>query len=374
MNDLLIPNRILHAINSKPKSLSLATNFLMDYFVDNIPLFLEFLDQFFKALTEDVSEDSIAAAAKGLALLSPICEKFGLYQEKVKLEALCFERTNPVAHKALSDDFEEFKEHADKWIKQSAARLNEVLSRHGFHCNISGRYKELYSIHLKLRKKGLSRLSQLNDLFGLRVVTQGNNENECYEILNLLHDEFYPVPKRFKDYVIVPKINGYQSIHTGLRGILPEYENSIEVQIRTPLMHQFAENGLAAHWIYTRSKHSNLLTEKGRALKENLSIKVSENSEKIHVLTYKGDLIPIKKETTCLDLAYFIHTDLGHHAQSAEVNGIESPLSTVLKNGDLVKIVEGKTGLPTEEQFKIFTTQHAKTKLKALTKKHPQHV
>ena len=109
-------------------------------------------------------------------------------------------------------------------------------------------------------------------------------------------------------------------------------------------------------------------------MKENLSIKVSENSEKIHVLTYKGDLIPIKKETTCLDLAYFIHTDLGHHAQSAEVNGIESPLSTVLKNGDLVKIVEGKTGLPTEEQFKIFTTQHAKTKLKALTKKHPQHV
>ena len=373
MEPFPLPHHILTHVRLEERSIELCIDYLTQVFLEDVDSFLDFVHLIMKDLAEDFSEDKMQLALKSLAILSPLCERFGLYQEKNKLDDLCLRLSNPPAYYRLSKELEQYKTHADQWIRKIVSRLNKVLSQKGHYCNIKGRYKHIYSIHQKLKKIGQDNVDKLSDLFGVRIIVPTQDEALCYEILHVLHDEFLPMVGSFKDYIAIPKINGYQSLHTGLKGVLEEYNLPIEIQIRTPVMDAFAEQGLAAHWRYAQKKESRLVNQIEQSLKKQLRSLGKIQGDVLHVLTYKGDFLRIEKGSTALDFAYFIHSDLGKQAEQAIINGVSVPLSTLLQEGDCIEIVKGKRVNSFLEQLKGVRTRLARTKIQQLIKKAPLH-
>ncbi len=326
-------------------------------------------------------ESQVRKASETLQVYCPIAHRLGFGDIKNELEDLCFYYLDPVHYHEVASLVEAKKRERQRMVDKMINEIADMLKEHNFKFRIFGRSKHLYSIYKKMTTKN-KRFDEIFDLYAIRVVTQ--TELNCYEILGYIHAKYRPMPGRLKDYIAMPKVNMYQSIHTT---ILDADGNIFEVQIRTEEMDSIAEQGIAAHWSYKEGRLYNSEKEQ-KEIENKLSwyhdmIAMMDESElehpsemlntiqkdifeaNIYVMSPKGRVIELPNGATPLDFAYRIHTEVGHNAIGSIVNGALVPLNTQLKTGDIVQIRTSKqaTG-PSEDWLKIVKTSHAKNKIK----------
>ena len=325
-------------------------------------------------------------AKETLDVYAPIAHRLGLSGIKNELEDLCFLYLEPQKYHEIAHMVEVKKDERAKLVEKMINEISEMLNEHHFSFRIFGRSKHLYSIHKKMVTKN-KRFEEILDLHAIRIVTE--TELNCYEILGYIHAKYHPIPGRLKDYIAMPKMNMYQSLHTT---IVADEGNIFEVQIRTEQMDEVAELGVAAHWRYKEGKGYNKEKEQ-REIEEKLSWyrdlttmtdDVDPSSPEdymnvlqrdifeanVYVMSPLGRVIDLPNGSTPLDFAYRIHTEVGHSTIGALVNGYLVPLNTVLKTGDVVQIRTSKqSNGPSEDWLKIVKTAHARNKIKAFLQK-----
>lgn len=317
-------------------------------------------------------------AQETLNIYSPIASRLGIYKIKNELDTLCFKYLYPNDYDRLTDELAEIIGRQNTTIKNSKSILLKTLSTAGIKASVEGRIKNSYSIYRKLRQKGRNYVSELYDIFALRIVV--DTEAECYQVLGLAHKHWTPLSRRFKDYIAIPKSNGYQSLHTTLIGLCPKLHNQpIEIQIRTKEMNDVAELGIAAHWHYKEQKGSVDIDQDKLAwvrnlvdLHENLksnsefieSLSVDIFHDRIFVLTPNGDVMDLPYDATPVDFAYAIHTNIGHCCRGAKANNMIVPLDYKLKNGQVVEIITNNQEQPNRYWLSFVVTSHAKARIK----------
>lgn len=331
--------------NTDPRNRTLLTEYLFNTFApspETLYAFLLFLKQELHATPRTKQTKHIATHY--LRTLSPLCERFGIFEEKNVLDALCFKITEPQHYRGVESVLSRYRRTSAKVIAEVTAILQRLLESAGHACTIEGREKHLYSIYRKIQRKRSTSPLALQDIFAFRIILHGNATEECFAVLNLLHDHFEPVVSDFKDYITIPKINGYQSIHTILNRVIPDLDLPIEVQIRTQAMHEFAEKGLASHWLYARDKHTELLSEKDQKLVAHFLFlsEAAARERTIYCLSPAGDLVKLPDGSTVIDFAYQIHTEIGNHARAARVNGSPQEISYRIREGDIVEVLTAK--------------------------------
>jgi len=333
---------VLLFFNDRLENRELVTDYFFEHFVQAPEKFYEFI-QFFKKKILKIrqKESRIKAAKRYLQIISFLCERFGFCEEKRELDDLCFKITSPLSYKKISRELSFYQKKSEDTVSSILDAIQDTLRKKNHRCFIKGRYKNIYSIYKKLEKKRQKKIENLVDIFAFRIITEKNNTEECFEILNLLHDEFYPVANYFDDYITVPKVNGYQSLHTGLTRIIPELDIPVEVQIRTQEMDQFAEKGVASHWIYGREKKSTIPNEKEKKISDyfNHLSKTNDQEKMIYCFSYKGDVLKLKRGSTILDFANRIHTELPKRASAALVNGNRKKIHYQIQEGDQIKLI-----------------------------------
>ena len=281
-------------------------------------------------------------AEETLVVYAPIAHRLGIAKIKNLLEDLSFRIIYPDDYRKIAEYIESNDQNIHIKLNGFITKVKESLNKRGFHRDdfeIVGRVKHYYSIYLKMHRKGIS-IEEVLDLLAVRIIVK--EPIECYQVLGALHLDFTPLISRFKDYVALPKDNGYQTIHTTLFG----NESIFEAQIRTKQMHHLAEYGIAAHWKYKDggTQHFNLdwlrsLPYQDDSIEEFYELAKSDLfSEDIVVFSPKGDSFTLPKGSVALDFAYQIHTEVGDYAKSAYVNKIKASLLTILKNGDIIRI------------------------------------
>lgn len=296
-------------------------------------------------------------AKETMDIYVPLADRIGLHVIKAELEDLAFQILEPDEYVVITRRMAEWREQ-DDLVGKVIGVLRQELKRAGIEAEVSGREKAVYSVYQKMVKKSLA-FDQLTDVVAYRIVVA--DKRSCYEVLGMLHDRFKAIPGRFKDYISAPKPNGYQSLHTSVVG---PFGNRMEVQIRTREMHDVAENGVAAHWLYKPGKGTDVKGEAAVVAKEPGSspyrwlkslveqlqgvddpaefyenAKLELFSDNVFAFTPKGDVVQLPRGATPLDFAYAVHSNLGHKTVSAKVNGSVVPLRRVLENGDMVEIV-----------------------------------
>ena len=279
----------------------------------------------------------------------------GMHRIRDELEDLSFEVLNEDARKLIKDRLDKIKENNLINFNNISDEFFEILKIKNLTPKIVGREKTPFSIWRKIQNKKIS-LEQLTDIIGFRILV--NNIDECYKTLGIFHSKFSAIPGKFKDYISTPKINKYKSIHTSVIG--PK-KNRIEIQIRTNEMNEFAERGIASHWKYKSSEKFNSLTWKEYDWLADLVEIMDKNEnpedsfeytklqmfqENVFCFTPKGSVIKLPKEASPIDFAYAVHTKVGDTAIGCEINGKESPLQSILRNGDVVKILTSKKDSP----------------------------
>ncbi|HLG25429.1 MAG TPA: TGS domain-containing protein, partial [Candidatus Gracilibacteria bacterium] len=309
----------------------------------------------------------------------------------------------PRQYEHLKADLEEHMAQRESSIDDIKKELRNFLHEHGIEAEVEGRVKNLYSIYKKLKLKSHTTLADVFDVFAIRIIvpTKYNQQNKevndhLYALLGLIHSRWRPIGDRFKDYVAVPKPNGYQSLHTAVVGLSRSLVQPTEIQIRSQRMHSEAEYGIASHWLYEVTKKS---VKKGQSIfsAENLSdeqspikkyvdwiqsvsraqgdlkngkdlleaLKIDAFTDRIYVMTPTGDIKDLPQGATPVDFAYAVHTDIGHRCQLARVNGSVVPMDYALKNGDIVEIVLGKHPQPKPVWLSYVKTTGAKNKIRA---------
>jgi len=318
-------------------------------------------------------------AEETLTVYSPIAARLGIYRIKNELDDLSFKHLYPKDYEMLLDDMKVTVGMQQNILKTSKTILSKTLKKAGIKAELEGRVKNLYSIYKKLRKKDRNYISELYDIFALRIIVK--DEPTCYQTLGILHKNWTPLARRFKDYIGHPKPNGYQSLHTTLIGLCPNVHNQpIEVQIRSKDMNMIAKYGVAAHWQYKEKggysiaipedklKWIQSLVTLHESLKSNTefieSLNVDMFHDRIFALTPKGDVLDLPKGATPIDFAYSIHSDLGHKCKGAKVNGQMVPLDFKLQNGQIVEILTGNTIQPNRYWLSFVVTSHAKNRIK----------
>ena len=314
-----------------------------------------------------------------LTIYSPIAARLGIYRVKNELDDLAFKYLYPKDFERLLADLKETTGQQQNIIKTSKSVLDKTLKKAGIKHDLEGRVKHLYSIYKKLRRKDKNYVSELYDIFALRIIVK--DEAACYQALGILHKNWTPLARRFKDYIGHPKPNGYQSLHTTLIGLCPKIHNQpIEVQIRSHEMNLVAKYGVAAHWQYKEKSGYSIavpdeklkwiknLVSVHESLKNNKefieSLNVDIFHDRIFALTPKGDVLDLPTNATPVDFAYNIHTDIGHKCKGAKVNGQIVPLDYKLKNGQIVEIITRKTSQPNRYWISFVVTSHAKNRIK----------
>jgi len=328
--------------------------------------------------------ERVAKALETLNLYVPIADRLGVYRIKMSLEDLSFRYAFENDYDETISQLNKFSKSRDRMILLIKRKLEDFLKEKKIDVEISGRVKSSYSIYKKLQKKGLNTVNDIFDIFAMRlIVADSNDESELYKILGMIHSQWTPLPGKFKDYVSNPKPNGYRSLHTIVLGLTDNGESqAVEVQIRTRLMHQEAEYGMASHWLYkklgsdTSSKVVNFHAQWLRGLRDltlntgsefDLMKKVELDifRDRIFVLTPRGEVKDLPKGSTPIDFAYSIHTDLGNRCYMAKVNSEVRPLGHLLSTGDLVEIVTRADSSPKLEWLSIVKTSLAKTNIKS---------
>jgi RelA/SpoT family (p)ppGpp synthetase len=290
-----------------------------------------------------------------MEIYAPLADRMGMHRIRDELEDLSFEILNNDARKLIQNRLNEIKKNKEDIFDSLSQELKELLNLNNLSANIYGREKTPFSIWRKLQKKRVS-LEQITDIIGFRIIV--NSMDECYQALGILHKKWNCIPGKFKDYISSPKINGYKSLHTSIIG---SYKKPIEIQIRTPHMHEFAERGVASHWHYKSSeKFSSLSWKEYDWLKDLVEIieknenpehsyeytKLQMFQENVFCFTPKGSVIKLPKDATSIDFAYAVHTKIGNTAIGCEINGNKSELQDLLRNGDRVNIITSKNQSP----------------------------
>lgn len=319
-------------------------------------------------------------ALETIEIYAPLANRLGIGWLKAELEDLSFKYIKPWDYRNLREKVGKTKKERSKFIEEVSNDLSAILNDAGMkNFEVEGRPKHLWSVFRKMSDKGLA-FDEIHDLIAFRVLVE--TLGHCYEALGHIHAKWRPIPGRFKDYIAMPKPNGYRSLHTTLIG--PKGER-VEVQIRTKIMHEVAESGIAAHWKY-KSQANNPInieeaTEKSFQWLRQLmnwqrdlsdpnefleSVKVDLFSEEVYVFTPRGDVIELPRGATPVDLAFAIHSDVGMQCVGAKVNNRIVPLRYVLENGDCCEIITQKNQRPKKDWLEFVKTSRARTKIRAL--------
>jgi GTP pyrophosphokinase len=314
-------------------------------------------------------EKQVKKAQETLDIYVPLASRLGINSVKSELEDLCLRFLHPEVYYRLAEKIAMKKSEREFYIKDTVEDVKEKLSEYSVKADVSGRPKHFYSIYKKMHHRGVD-YDQIQDLLAFRIIT--NNITECYKCLGIIHSSFTPVPGRFKDYIAIPKVNNYQSLHTTVIG--PGAER-IEIQIRTSEMQDIAETGVAAHWVYKNGakRPKNLqwveeLMEYNRDIQQSSEfmdvVKNDLDVGGIFVFTPSGDVRELRHGSSPLDFAYAVHTDVGNCCVGAKVNGKMVPLKYRLKSGDTVEVLTSKTQTPSKDWLKFAKTSKARTKIK----------
>ena len=294
-------------------------------------------------------------AKETMEIYAPLADRMGMNRIRDELEDLSFGVLNFKAKKMIKDRLDDIKEKNLLNFKNLSEEFQGLLNKNNLNCKIYGREKTPFSIWRKIQRKRTS-LEQITDIMGFRIIM--NNIEDCYRALGIFHSNYNCIPGRFKDYVSSPKINNYQSIHTAIIG---PNKRPIEIQLRTMSMHEFAQRGIASHWQYKSSEKINSLSWKEYDWLADLVeiLDKNENPEdfyeytklqmfqdNVFCFTPKGSVIKLPKDATPIDFAYAVHTQVGDTAIGCEINGKDSPIQSILRNGDMVKIITSKKVSP----------------------------
>lgn len=315
-------------------------------------------------------------SSETMDIYAPLADRLGIGTIKWELEDMSFHYLNPEAYYRIVNLMDIKRSEREKYIDEAITYLKQTLDTLGIKYDIYGRPKHIYSIYKKMVNKHKD-FDEIYDLLAVRVIVK--SVRDCYAVLGAVHTKWKPMPGRFKDYIAVPKANGYQSLHTTIIG---PGGRPLEIQIRTEQMHQVAEYGVAAHWAYKRGNFTGVEeTSSGEKLdmvREILelkdetknadefmkSVKSEIFSDRVYVFTPKGEVYELPKGAVTLDFAYAIHTDVGSHAVGAKVNNKLVPLDYKLKNGDVVGIMTQSNAQPSRDWIDMVKTARARNKIK----------
>ncbi|MDD4631280.1 MAG: HD domain-containing protein [Proteiniphilum sp.] len=312
-------------------------------------------------------------------LYAPLAHRLGLYTIKSELEDLCLKYTDRENYDFIAQKLNETKRSREQYIQEFIEPVKQRLDRTGLKYDIKGRTKSIHSILNKLKKQKIE-FENIYDLFAIRVILDAPADQEkaqCWQVYSIITDMYQPNPKRLKDWLSIPKSNGYESLHITVMGPKARW---VEVQIRTKRMDEIAERGLAAHWKYKGVKEESTLDNWLNSLRESLEDKEANLSQKltdfkldlyeeeIFVFTPKGDLFKLPKGATVLDFAFAIHSKLGATCMSGRVNGKNVPIKHQLKSGDQVEINTSAHQTPKQDWLSFVVTSKARTKIRQLLK------
>jgi GTP pyrophosphokinase len=313
-------------------------------------------------------------AQETLDIYAPIANRLGMSKVKNELEELSFRYIEPKAYEALRSKVESKRKHAESVIEELTRTIRAKLQDAQIPIiGLDGRIKRLYSIHLKLKRQKID-LERVYDFVALRVVTA--SVQDCYAALGIIHQTWSPVPGRIKDFIAMPRPNGYQSLHTS---VISEHGFPFEVQIRTEEMHRHAEEGIAAHWKYKEGRVGDHRDERYfhwmrqllevqqeiRDPQEFLrNLRIDLYPEEVYLFTPKGEVKSLPRGATAVDFAYGVHTDVGHQCIGARINGRMVPLRTKLQNGDIVEILTQAGHQPSRDWLSFVVTSRARSKIR----------
>jgi len=318
-----------------------------------------------------------AIARETLEIYAPIANRLGMHGIKVELEDLGFRALYPRRYRVIETAVRKAKGNQKQFVARIKVAMEAALAKAEVPARVEGREKDVHSIYQKMRRKKVS-LNEIVDVYGLRIIVR--DADTCYRALGIVHGVFKPMPGRFKDYIAIPRANGYQSLHTTLFGPngLP-----IEVQIRTEEMHHVAESGIAAHWQYKEGGgHGRSHSDRAREWLQQLveiqqggnseefleSVKVDLFPDKVYVFTPKGDIRRLPRGSTCVDFAYAVHTDVGNRCVAAKVDRRLVPLRTPLRNGQTVEIITAKGATPNPSWVNFVVTAKARAAIRQYLK------
>ncbi len=310
-----------------------------------------------------------------LDIYAPIAHRLGMGKMRAELEDLAFAAIDPEAHTDIVGQIEHKRKASHEFLEGIRKSLEQKLAREGIPARVEGRLKRPYSVYLKLRKQKIP-IEQVYDLLALRIVT--DSLKNCYAALGVIHNEWPPIPGRIKDFIAMPRPNGYQSLHTSVMG---PGGQAFEVQIRTEEMHRLAEEGVAAHWKYKEGRKGKTTEEQYVTWMRQLvewqqemrdpgefmsTLKVDLYSDEVYVFTPKGKVVVLPRDSTPVDFAYAIHSDVGNACVGAKVNNRIVPLKYVLKNGDMVEVLTQPGHMPSKDWLGFVKTSKARNKIKQI--------
>jgi guanosine-3',5'-bis(diphosphate) 3'-pyrophosphohydrolase len=327
-----------------------------------------------RTLGAQSSEARERIARETLEVYAPIAQRLGMNLVKAELQDLGFRALNPVRHQVLEKRIRNQPLVRRESLAKIEAQLAQRLTKEGLHYRLMSRVKSPWSIYTKMRSEGKS-FNQVMDVFGFRVVVP--TVADCYHALGVVHAAFKPLDGRFRDFIAIPKANGYQSLHTVLFG---PYGSPIEVQIRTEEMDLVAERGIAAHWSYkhggaransaqnrAQSWIASLLEDQrgtGSSLEFLENVKVDLFPDEVYLFTPKGDILALPRNATAIDFAYAVHTDVGNHAVAARVDGKLVPLRTKLASGQQISVITAKAASPQPQWLEWVVSGKARTAIR----------
>ena len=314
-------------------------------------------------------------ARETIDIYAPIANRLGLNALYLELQDLSFKQLYPMRYRVLAASIKAARGNRREVMNRLIESMRQGLANAGIEATVTGREKTIYSVYRKMREKRYT-FSQVFDIYGVRVLVA--DKARCYEAMGVLHELHKPIPGKFKDYIAIPKANGYQSLHTTLFG---PFGTPLEAQIRTHDMHRVAEAGVAAHWLYKsggaidleeaqRETHKWLqslleIQSESRDSREFLEhVKGDLFPEEIYVFTPKGKIMALPRGATAVDFAYSVHTDIGHHCVAARINYELLPLRTELKNGDHVEILTAPTARPNPSWLAFVATGKARSRIR----------
>ena len=323
--------------------------------------------------------EQVKASNEMLYIYAPLAHRLGLYNIKSELEDLALKHIDNRAYSLIVNKLQETKASRDRFIREFIRPIREELNKQGFSFDIKGRTKSIHSIWTKMRNQNID-FEEVYDLFAIRIILESLPEmekNDCWRVYSIVTDYYQPNPDRLRDWISIPKSNGYESLHTTV--VVPG-GRWVEVQIRSERMNAIAEKGLAAHWRYKGGKQEIILDDwmgRIREMFENPDqesediiddFKLSLYNKEIFVFTPKGDLKKFTKGASVLDFAFDIHTDVGSKCVGAKINGQNVPIRHLLSNGDKVEIITSKTQRPKLDWLNYVATSKARSKIKIALK------
>ena len=316
-------------------------------------------------------------AKETIEIYAPIANRLGIYSLKTELEDLGFKAYVPFRYRVLDTALRKASGSQRQFLRKIKAKLEKNMSERKISGRLAAREKHLYSIYSKMKRKHVH-LSEIVDVFGIRIVV--SDIDTCYRVLGLVHELYKPMPGRVKDFISIPRVNGYQSLHTTLFG--PK-GMPLEVQIRTEEMDRVAERGIASHWQYKAvDKHTHIAEARARDWLQGLmemeqastseeflqTVKADLFPDKVYVFTPNGEILRLPRGASTVDFAYAVHTDIGNRCVSAKVDRRPVPLNTTLNNGDTVEIITARSAKPNPNWINFVITAKAQNAIRAFLK------